>query len=529
MRGPDNSNYIELSNPIDMKIGFHRLSIMDLSSNGDQPFRFIDNNRTVYTICNGEIYNHNDLIKEFSLRCDSHSDCEVIHQMYLQGISGNTLCNKLEGEFSFIICDINHANGDYEVFIGTDKFGIRPLFMSELNGEYFFSSELKGLSHLKDKNSNYLRFPPRHYLTIKKINGVIGSPFINEYYKLEDIPITIHNYDIALEKIRNSLTEAVISRLMSDRPLGALLSGGLDSSLVCAIAQQHLNKFGKKLRTFSIGIDENATDKYYAELVAKHIGSNHTHIHIEPEEFYKEIPNIVRIIESFDITTVRASTGQYMISKWIAQNTDIRVILTGEASDECIAGYLYFHYAKSALEKQNETLRLMNDIHFFDVLRCDRGISQNGMEARVSFMDTRFIETIYNISPQVKFPSNTIEKKILRDAFKNTNLLPNEVLYRIKNAFSDAISSKQKSWFQIIQEYVESEFSDEELNNSIQTYEHVKPISKESLYYRKLFEKYYGKDNVCKVIPYYWLPRFIPEGENKKIDPSARTLSIYNE
>jgi len=265
-----------------------------------------------------------------------------------------------------------------------------------------------------------------------------------------------------------------------------------------------------------------STDERYAKLVAKHIGSNHTHITCTQDEFMNALPAVIRITETYDITTIRASTGQYLISKWIANNTDIKVLLIGDGSDELCSGYLYFHKAPNAIESHNENIRLLEDISYFDILRADRCISNNGLEARVPYLDQRFVNYYLSIDPSLRVPINNMEKWLLRESFNTTDYLPPEVLWRKKEAFSDAVSSQERSWFNIIQEYVDKKYTLDDLEYVKKRYTHNIPLSKESLYFRVIFEMYYGKD-LDHIIPYYWLPKWCGNTN----EPSARTLDFY--
>lgn len=529
-RGPDRSHIIEL-HKYGIVCGFHRLSIMDVSPKADQPFIIDTEDRMIYAMCNGEVYNFHDLCKEYELKPKTNSDCEVIPLIYEKyGI--DKLVNVLHGEYAFIIIDINKEKQETEIFVVNDRFGVRPLFYAkDING-LNFSSELKGIYSLDaskqgSNNPKYYeyvkRFKPRTYMKIVK-EGKIWNYEEVEYYSIKKIPTIIYNIEDAKSKIRESLTKAVISRLESNRPLGCMLSGGLDSSLVASIASQELKKHGQKLRTFSVGMP-NSTDEKYAKMVAEHIDSEHTHIELDQSVFLETIPQIVWITETYDITTVRASTGQYLGPKMISEMTDIKVLLIGDGSDEVASGYMYFHKTPSAEEMHKENIRLVEDIHLYDGLRADRGIASNGIEARVPFLDHSFIETYLSIDPKLRVPTNGMEKWLLRESFKDTGLLPHEVLYRKKEAFSDGISSKKKSWYEIIHEYVNELYTEEDYNKKKVEYEYLKPVSKESLYYRELFSHYFGYGNVCEVIPYYWLPKWV----GATTEPSARTLSIYNE
>ncbi len=562
-RGPDKSTFITSSNYI---IGFHRLAIMDLSTQGDQPFShsYTYTNdlgdkilRTVYIVSNGEIYNYKELkgleevsnaLSNYGYQFKSESDCEVLLPLflstglnYLNKDTGLTdMISKISGEFAFAIYDIEfntRTNSyNYSLWTGRDRFGIRPLFYSKLDDTTVcFGSEVKSLVGIGLENKVEVHDPRAWMYWGGNSNSEIFETNYKLYYSVGKYPVVINPEPADVYRmIRTKLTQAVKSRLNSDREIGCLLSGGLDSSLVSAIAAKELGLTGKKLRTFSIGMT-NSPDVVFARIVAEHIGSTHTNVEIPESEWVEAIEQVVKITETFDITTIRATVGQYLISKWIRTNTDIKVLLIGDGSDEATGGYLYFHKAPNRHEFHFECIRLLHYIHYFDVLRADRGIASNGLEARVPFLDHDFINFYFQIDLLMKtpqphiFPDGTkqiFEKYLLRKAWDSTDLLPKSVLWRRKEAFSDGVSSGSRSWYQIIQEQVESKYSNEDLEQAKIYYESVGsivPHTKEALYYHKLFDKYYpGQDHLC---PYYWLPKWV----GNTLDPSARTLNVYKE
>jgi asparagine synthase (glutamine-hydrolysing) len=339
---------------------------------------------------------------------------------------------------------------------------------------------------------------------------------------------------------RTLLTKSIVDRLQSDREIGCLLSGGLDSSLVASIASVELKKQGRILRTFSIGM-EGSPDVKYAKIVADHIGSSHTNFDVPQNEWIESIRDVIKISETFDITSVRATTGQYLICKKIAETTNIKVLLIGDGSDEATGGYLYFHKAPEPMALHFETQRLLHWIHYFDVLRADRGVASNGLEARVPFLSHKFIDFYFQVDPVLRMPTthtlstgqtNVYEKYLLRKSFDKTNLLPECVLWRKKEAFSDGVSSESKSWYTIVQEMVEKEITDEQfdlIKSKYQNYQDetnnqiVIPHTKEALYYHMIFDEFYPDQ--YHTIPYYWMPKWIDNAS----DPSARTLQIYKD
>lgn len=557
-RGPDKSIYISNSNYI---VGFHRLAIMDTSIQGDQPFShsyYYVNDfkesifRTIYVICNGEIYNHQEIRSDPAIsqinqnvgyKFKSNSDCEILLPLYLleklddSSIGLSKMITRLNGEFAFAIFDIeqNNTTGQttYNLWTGRDRFGIRPLFYTELDEHTIaFGSEVKSLIKLNGKTNNKVEVhDPRAWMRWSGLTDSKLEKSYKLYYSVGNLPMVLKpDLNDVYRVIRNTLTNAVKLRLESDREIGCLLSGGLDSSLVSAIAAKELALQGKKLRTFSIGMPDSP-DVKFANIVANHIGSIHTNIEIPESIWIDSIEKIVEITETFDITTIRATTGQYLVSKWITENTDIKVLLIGDGSDELTGGYLYFHRAPNPHQLHFECVRLLHYIHYFDVLRADRGIASNGLEARVPFLDHDFVDLYARIDLPLKMPTtHTIdgqtskyEKYLLRKSFDSTDLLPKCVLWRRKEAFSDGVSAESKSWYQIIQERVGSSMSDEYFENNKQKYEgFVVPHTKEALYYHELFDKFYPEQyHLC---PYYWLPKWI-----ESRDPSARTLKIYKE
>lgn len=573
-RGPDRSTYITNSNYI---VGFHRLAIMDTSSQGDQPFSlsyYYQNNkgeqilRTVYVIVNGEIYNWEKLrsdadIQEFCQKIKyqykSNSDCEVILPMFLRYIVNDSysedpdllknglkeLLTRLDGEFAFAIYD-EHYNtiskkNYYNLWIGRDRFGIRPLFYSKLDSKTIgFGSELKSLVGINGTN-RVEQIDPRSWYYwggLKNSELKMSNQF---YYSVGNLPMVRNPDPIDVYRMcRTLLTKSVVDRLHSDREVGCLLSGGLDSSLVAAIASEELKKQGRVLRTFSIGM-ENSPDVRYAKIVAEHIGSSHTNFDVPQDEWINSIRDVIRISETFDITSVRATTGQYLICKKIAETTDIKVLLIGDGSDEATGGYLYFHKAPNPMALHFETQRLLHWIHYFDVLRADRGVATNGLEARVPFLAHQFIDFYFQVDPVLRIPrphtlstgqTNVYEKYLLRKSFEKTGLLPECVLWRKKEAFSDGVSSESKSWYQIVQEMVEEKITDEQFDSIKNTYQLfaeqtgekiVIPHTKEALYYHLIFDEFYPEQ--YHTIPYYWMPKWI----DGATDPSARTLQIYKD
>jgi asparagine synthase (glutamine-hydrolysing) len=532
-RGPDRFTSYNLES-INTLLGFHRLSIIDTSHKGDQPFIHKDNNKTIYTCCNGEIYNYIQLIDKHNLNpsLKKESDCKVVHELYLK-LGLEKLCSELIGEYAFMIVDINNDDIDgvnNVIHIARDPLGVRPLYVSYSNSDLYIGSELKGSPHTI--------YPNESKTIIEQVRGGhCASFYISDiknnfkpdykcFYSVDNVEVTIRNIDIAKTMIKKSLSECVIDRLMADVPIGFLLSGGVDSSLVCGIAANHLKP--QRIRTFSCGLETGSTDEPYARKVAEHINSIHTHIVFTEKEFIEAIPNIVYTIETYDITSVRASVAQYLICKWIKNNTDIKVLLCGDGSDELTKGYKYNHMAPNVEEAQKDTLRLLKDIIYFDGKRADRGVAGNGIEARIPFLDYRFVNTYLSIEPSLTMPTiyektgKKLEKWLLRESFRESNIIPEEVLFRNKEAFSDGISTVKKSWFETVQDEMNERYKDVDITKLGDIYNYNTPPTREALYYREEFERLFGKDAVY-VIPYFWLPKWV----GNITEPSARVLEAY--
>ena len=489
-RGPDASKFMEVTGNY---IGFHRLAINGLEPSGMQPF--VKNNR--YLICNGEIYNHRDLYLMLNKTPKTGSDCEVILDLYEEfGI--DYTCKILDGVFAFILVD-----GD-KVYFARDPFGVRPLYYYDCGGGIFgASSELKNLINF---NTNIKQFPAGHF---GQFNG--KNITINNYFNLNATSLEYNSiytdYDYYKTLVKITLINAVKKRLMTERPIACLLSGGLDSSLITSLVVNLLPN--QRIKTFSIGL-AGSPDLKYAKEVANFLKTDHHEIIVTETQFLDAIPTVVKVIESYDTTTVRASVGNYLVAKYISEHCDAKVIFNGDGADELAGGYLYFHKSPSKIHSDAETTRLLRDISFFDVLRSDKSISSCGLEPRTPFLDKSFVTTYRSIPINVRFPLGTIEKKLLRDSF--AEYLPHNILYRQKEAFSDGVSSEKRSWFKIIEEHVDTiKFK------PVNVYHNV-PTTKEQQYYRYIYENEYP--NTSHIVPYFWMPKW-----SDTTDPSARTLN----
>ena len=336
------------------------------------------------------------------------------------------------------------------------------------------------------------------------------------YYDISRLSFTKSLYSYQnINMLKPLLEQAVKLRLLSDRPIGCLLSGGLDSSIITSILCRYLDP--KDVRTYSIGM-EGSIDLFYARKVADYLGTTHTEVKFTPEEGFRVIPEVIKVLESFDITTVRASVGMYLLGKYIKENTKDKVIFSGEGSDELLCGYVYFHNAPNGETAHDESIRLISEMYKYDCLRADRCISSNGLELRVPFLDKNVLEFCTTLSGDIKKPSNGIEKKILRDLFKGS--LPHEIICRRKDGFSDGVSSLSKSWYEYIQEFVETEVSDEEFSTQkCQEFEFA--ISKEAYYYKKIYDSHFPF--YPNPIDKYWMPKWSSNTNN----PSGRILKAF--
>jgi asparagine synthase (glutamine-hydrolysing) len=499
-RGPE---FSQLNRYNQNYIGFHRLAINGLT-NGSQPFEIGD----YVLVCNGEIYNYKQLIADHNLNMTTESDCEVI--LHLYAIFGKDCIQKLDGEFAFILYDRVRDL----FFVGRDQYGVRPLYINFSNG-FCLCSDLEPMKCMDIQDVK--QFTPGTYMFIEKGEESYYMTEQESYSKV--LPTIMADKKEYLYNIYALLCRAVVKRVENrERPIACLLSGGLDSSLVAAIAARHLREQGKVLETYSIGL-EGSEDLKYAQIVADHIGSKHTQIVCSEDDFINSIPAVVRDIETYDVTSIRASTANWNIGKYIRHHSDAKIVLVGDAADELMGGYLYMGHAGNASEFHTECKRLLKNISHFDVLRSDKSISSHGLEPRTPYLDKDFVEYYLRIPPTVRFHKgihDKQEKYLIRQAFHTIapELLPEIIIFRKKEAFSDGVSSLHHSWYQIIQDRVK------EMNLPEKNYEMNPPTTQEQKYYRYLYHQYYN----CNTTPFFWMPRYI-----NATDPSARTLQIYNE
>ena len=516
-RGPDDTRLIDTANqtillpsaqdqgiPVSCSrgiMGFHRLAIMGLTPDGMQPFM----RSGCSVVCNGELYGFEIMKKELEAKgytFVSGSDCELLLPLWLE--HGTEMFDMLDAEFACVIYD-----GRTDEFIAArDPIGIRPLYYGyDGEGYIAFASEPKSLLGICDK---IMPFPPGCYWQNGGFTRYRDMTLVKEYVS--------NDLDEICCNIRTKLTEGVRKRLVADAKVGFLLSGGLDSSLVCAIAARELDV---PIKTFAVGMDIDPIDLKYARAVADHIGSEHTEVIMTRQDVLDALEEVIYLLGTYDITTIRASMGMYLLCKAIHENTDIRVLLTGEISDE-LFGYKYTDFAPDAAEFQKEACKRIRELHMYDVLRADRCISGNSIEGRVPFGDLDFVQYVMSIDPAIKMNTYGKGKYLLRKAFEG-DYLPDEILWREKAAFSDAVGH---SMVDDLKEFAEGQYTDEEFESKCMKYDHARPFTKESLLYREIFEKYYPGQ--ADMIVDFWMPNRSWEGCNVD-DPSARVLSNYGD
>ena len=513
-RGPDDSRLVSTGNGY---LGFNRLSIMGLSESGMQPFALAGKEAfsvpaegasgtcpDIMLVCNGEIYGFRPLKRQLESKgytFGSDSDCEILPALYVE--YGTAMFRMLDAEFALILYDASAKSW----IAARDPIGIRPLYYGKrADGTFVFASEPKNLVTLTDR---IMPFPPGHYFQDGEFICYRDMSSVSAYRD--------DSMDLIRENIHDLLIRGVAKRLDSDVPVGFLLSGGLDSSLVCGIAAKLLEK---PLETWSIGMDIDAIDLKYAREVADYIHSSHHEVIISRQDVIDALEPVIKALGTWDITTIRASIGMYLVCKAIHEQSDIRVILTGEISDE-IFGYKYTDFAPDAEEFQKEAEKRIREIHMYDVLRADRCISVNSLEARVPFGDLSFVEYCMSIDPEKKLNRYGIGKYLLRHAFEEDGLIPYSILMREKAAFSDAVGHSLKD---DLEKLAEDTYSDEAYEKGILRYGHARPFTKESLLYRDIFEKYYPGQ--AEMVAGFWMPNRSWEGCDVT-DPSARVLSNY--
>lgn len=490
-RGPESSTYKYLDDLV--YLGFHRLAINGINDDSNQPMT----HKHLTLICNGEIYNHNVLSQHYTMK--TQSDCEVILHLYEQyGVDSFRL---LDGEFAFVLYDSLKK----EVIVVRDPYGVRPLYQGETMDGWMFSSTLKGMMSNTVMKSTIQQVNPGTYTVYRYKNNGFHKELSYAYHSIRDMVQLYLTKEEYMRCAYNLLESAIIKRISSsDRPVCCLLSGGLDSSIVCAIATNYYRSHGKQMHTFSIGL-EGSQDLYHASLVANHINSIHHEVVCTEQEFLYALPLVIDEVESYDTTTIRASVGNWLIGQHIKENTDFKVVLNGDGADELMGGYLYFNHAPSVSAFQEECYRLLEHIHYFDVLRSDRCIASHGLEPRTPYLDKDF--TQFYLSIPVEYRKTVFEKEFIRETIDryNPELLPSKVLWRRKEAFSDGVSGS-KPWYEIIQSGLT----------------HYVPriterLTHEQAYYKDTFMSKYP--DCLHLIPFYWMPRFV-----FSTDPSAKLI-----
>ena len=521
-RGPDWSGIYSSDNAI---LAHERLAIVDPTS-GKQPIISEDGLKVIAV--NGEIYNHKNLKNRFAADYNfrTESDCEVILALYEK--KGINFLNDLNGIFAFALYD--SSNDKY--LIARDHMGIIPLYMGwDKDDIFYISSELKSLEGVCDKIE---LFPPGHYLESSSMNLV-------KWYDPEWVSYEhVKDSDTSIKAIHDSLSAAVKRQLMSDVPYGVLLSGGLDSSITSALAKKFASKriesndkqdaWYPQLHSFSVGL-KDAPDLKAARIVADHIGTIHHEINFTVQEGIDAIRDVIYHLETYDITTIRASTPMYLIARAI-KSLGIKMVLSGEGADELFGGYLYFHKAPNAKEFHEETVRKLDKLHQYDCLRANKSLAAWGIEGRVPFLDKEFIDVAMNINPEDKMIKNgRIEKWVLREAFKD--YLPESVLWRQKEQFSDGVGY---SWIDSLKDLVSKEVSDHDLENASKIFSINTPRNKEEYYYRLIFSDHFSSDAAAKSVPSVpsvacSTPQALEWDEAFKNmnDPSGRSISnIHN-
>lgn len=500
-RGPD--QHVEESF-MEWDFIFDRLSINGLED-GQQPFKDATILETSVFMCNGEIYNHRELCSKHCVTPITKSDCEVVYRV-LCGSQDDTssFCASIDGEYAFVFKDKSR------LIVARDRYGVRPLFYAVVNGTngrqvVGFASEAKQLTEIPNVHS-IEQFPP-------------GEMWINferiPFFKLLPSVRSDASFSEHVETVRTLLIRAVHKRLMSERPVGYFLSGGLDSSIIAAIGAT-LSK--TPITTYSIGMkNSDSRDLIAARRVAEHLHSNHVEIQFDAKEAIDAIPEVIRTLESYDCTTIRASVPMYLLCKEISKQNHSKVMLSGEGADELFGGYLYLHGAPSLDAFQSETVSLLSHIHEFDGLRADRCTAAHGLELRVPFLDPSLVDYVVHMDPVHKAPVERVEKFVLRKAFES--FLPKDIVYRQKNGMSDAVGSQ---WIDAIREHVRDVVRDVVQDASVLPPRHLvinTPKSDEEMWYRQQFQAMYPTVVSHQTI---WRPKWTTE-----TDPSARKLPTF--
>ncbi|XP_047047781.1 asparagine synthetase [glutamine-hydrolyzing] [Lolium rigidum] len=486
-RGPDWSGMHQVG---DCYLSHQRLAIIDPAS-GDQPL--YNEDKSIVVTVNGEIYNHEQLRAQLSSHTfRTGSDCEVIAHLYEE--HGENFIDMLDGVFSFVLLDTR----DHSFIAARDAIGVTPLYIGwGIDGSVWISSEMKGLN---DDCEHFEAFPPGHLYSSKQggFKRWYNPPWFSE--AIPSVP-----YDpLALRK---AFEKAVIKRLMTDVPFGVLLSGGLDSSLVAAVTVRHLagtkaaKRWGTKLHSFCVGL-EGSPDLKAAKEVANYLGTVHHEFHFTVQDGIDAIEDVIYHTETYDVTTIRASTPMFLMSRKI-KSLGVKMVISGEGSDEIFGGYLYFHKAPNKEELHRETCHKIKALHQYDCLRANKSTSAWGLEARVPFLDKEFINEAMSIDPEWKMirpDLGRIEKWVLRKAFDDEEepFLPKHILYRQKEQFSDGVGY---SWIDGLKAHAESNVTDKMMSNAKFIYPHNTPTTKEAYYYRMIFERFFPQNSAILTVP----------------------------
>ena len=495
-RGPDWSGIYCGGSAI---LAHERLSIVDPES-GKQPL-FSPDKKQVLAV-NGEIYNHQDIRKDFAghYQFQTGSDCEVILALYRQwrahhddGASLSDLIEKLSGIFAFALYD---AERD-EFLIARDPIGVIPLYIGyDKDGKVYVASELKALEGQCDR---YEPFLPGHYYWSR-------NPGMKRYYTRDwESYDNVKDNKASVKEIHDALENAVMRQLMSDVPYGVLLSGGLDSSVISAVAEMYSENriengnvtraYWPRLHSFAVGL-KGAPDLAKAKLVADHIGTVHHEINYTIQEGLDAIRDVIYFIETYDVTTVRASTPMYLLAR-VIKSMGIKMVLSGEGADEIFGGYLYFHKAPDAKAFHEETVRKLSKLYLYDCLRANKSLAAWGVEGRVPFLDKEFLDVAMRTNPKAKMcPGQIIEKKIVREAF--ADILPGEVAWRQKEQFSDGVGY---SWIDTLKQITASAVSDEQMVHAAEQFPINPPQNKEEYYYRSIFAEHFPSDSAASSVP----------------------------
>jgi asparagine synthase (glutamine-hydrolysing) len=513
---------------IELSVGFTRLHIQGEKGGVEQPFRDDEHKRLV--LCNGEIFNSAFLIQNLGLVVpEGSSDCAVIPALLSRGMSLPEVCRQLDGDFAIVVVDLEQGC----ILAARDPYGVRPLFYAHgLSHRFDNAYEHVSESSWSALASEWKGIPDGITYACAIEPGTVQTFFLNGatsrtemWHEVPWLKTPLWTTQrVCGAVLRNALEEAVAKRLATVREVGACLSGGLDSSLVASLAAQILSAQGKQLHTYSIGM-EGSSDLAHARLVAQHIHSIHHERIVTAEECLACIPSVIQAIETFDITTVRASVGNYLVGQLIRNETPtVKVVLNGDGADEALGGYLYMQASPDDAAFETETDRLLREIHRYDVLRSERSMAAHGLESRSPFLDRQFVSVVRGIATELLRPSKKqIEKKVLREAFATAGVLPDAVLWRRKEAFSDGISRADKSWFEMAKEEGEKRAGGR-WKEEAEVYAGTNPpLTAEAFWYRSLFHSFYPECIAEVVAPAMWMPRFLKGAT----DPSARTLQLY--